>query len=199
MKWYQRVQVRATAFLLLVVTGIFGFTLFFILSNQINYRINSRMDEISRYAVLVASDIAMNQYVSDGSQVNYYQDARILVLNEQCRVLKDSANTRRGKTFINDDILTTLSGTATRVIDGVYGRIAVPIRDYRDSHVTGVVYVSLSLERQYWQIKSSLDAVVLVLILSWILICFLFAGTLAASFIPLAKIRRWLQDVINWH
>lgn len=209
MKWYQRVQVRATAFLLLVVTGIFGFTLFFILSNQINYRINSRMDEISRYAVLVASDIAMNQYVSDGSQVNYYeevdsmagfyQDARILVLNEQCRVLKDSANTRRGKTFINDDILTTLSGTATRVIDGVYGRIAVPIRDYRDSHVTGVVYVSLSLERQYWQIKSSLDAVVLVLILSWILICFLFAGTLAASFIPLAKIRRWLQDVINGH
>ena len=70
MKWYQRVQVRATAFLLLVVTGIFGFTLFFILSNQINYRINSRMDEISRYAVLVASDIAMNPYVSDGSQVN---------------------------------------------------------------------------------------------------------------------------------
>ena len=146
MKWYQRIQIRATIFLIIVVTGIFCFALFFVLSNQINYRINSRMDEISRYAVLVASDIAMNQYIGNtgsseyyeevDSMAGFYQDARILVLNDQCRVLKDSANTRRGKTFINDDILTALSGQTTRAVEGIYGRIAVPILDYSDSYLS---------------------------------------------------------------
>ena len=72
MKWYQRIQIRATIFLIIVVTGIFCFALFFVLSNQINYRINSRMDEISRYAVLVASDIAMNQYIGNTGSSEYY-------------------------------------------------------------------------------------------------------------------------------
>lgn len=209
MKWYQRIQIRATIFLIIVVTGIFCFALFFVLSNQINYRINSRMDEISRYAVLVASDIAMNQYIGNtgsseyyeevDSMAGFYQDARILVLNDQCRVLKDSANTRRGKTFINDDILTALSGQTTRAVEGIYGRIAVPILDYSDSYVVGVVYVSLSMERQYQEIQNSLDAVVLVLILIWIIICLLIGSVFMLSFKPLAKIRRWLRDVNNGH
>ena len=84
------------------------------------------------------------------------------MLNRQCNVRKDSANNRRGRTVVNDDILTALSGTAVTTVEGRYGRIAVPIRDYKEATVIGVVYVSFFLGQEYQKVLSSMDTIMTV-------------------------------------
>lgn len=205
-KWYRWVQTKLMLLSMVISLAIFGISYVLILNLQINYRINLRVTEINRYVVSVASDISMSQYVngsSDYSEVEsmagFYQEARILVLNRQCNVRKDSANNRRGRTVVNDDILTALSGTAVTTVEGRYSRIAVPIRDYKKATVIGVVYVSFFLGQEYQKVLSSMDTIMTVFILTWIMLMVMIGLVLFFGFSPLRKIRKWLREVLNGH
>ena len=206
--WYSSIRTRTILFLTLFIGAVFGISYFLIQDYQVNYKVNSRINEINRYAVLVASDISMSRYVNQSSSGEYeevdsmagfYQEARILVLSPQCRVLRDSSNTRLGKTMVNDDILTALSGTAVSVTNGLFGRIAVPILNYKSSDVEGVVYVSLTLDKQYQKARTSMDTIATVFILTWICTSLVTGLAVALAFAPLDRIRKWLKSVLNGH
>ena len=206
--WYHRVQTWVLLVLLTSSILVFGLASFLIRESQVDSRVSSRVNDISRYAAAVASDISMSRYLNQASSGEYdavdsmagfYQEARILVLNEKCRVQKDSANTRRNRTVVNDAILTALSGVAVTNIEGMYCRIAVPVRNYTSTAVEGVVYVSMSLEKQYARERSGMEIIVYICALCWIPLAAVIGVAIGVGFAPLVKIRRWLKKVLNGH
>ncbi len=206
--WYRRISVRVLLILFLGSLMVFGASYTAIRGLQVRSRLNTRVNEISRYAVVVASDIALNRYVHSepareyeeiDSLSGFFPEARILVLSKQCRVLKDTSDTRRGSTVINDDILSALSGKPSTAMEERYARLAVPIYVYNSTEVDGVIYISFSMERQYQQLQSMLDYTLVVHILAWFLMLLLISLTVIFSFKPLESIVRWLEKVLNGH
>ena len=204
--WYRSVPVRLLVGLILGTLLILGINFTINRNALIRDRVTARINEISRYAVAVASDISVNRYVSgdgisDYSEVDsmsgFFPETRILVLNVKGRVVKDSANTRRGRTMLNDSILTAMSGVSVTETEGRYARIAVPVFEYKTTDVVGVVYVSFGLDRQYETAKTSMEAVLLTTIIAWILMLLLMIPAVLSAFRPLKGISQWLKSVRN--
>ena len=70
-KWYSSIRTRTILFLTLFIGAGFGISYFLIQDYQVNSKVNSRINEINRYAVLVASDISMSRYVNQSSSGEY--------------------------------------------------------------------------------------------------------------------------------
>ncbi|MBQ7063722.1 MAG: ATP-binding protein [Firmicutes bacterium] len=207
--WFHSVQVRTIVILILASLFILSTGYYVIQDVQIKDRVNNRISEINRYAVAVAADISMNQYLDKTSSASAYNEvdsmagffpeARILVLSANCRVQKDSNNRRRGRTVINDDILAALSGTNAQRVEQAYVRIAVPIRAYKKDVVQGVVYVTADMQRQYQQSQRGLDTILITSILSFFSLLVVIILTVILSYRPLHLIREWLHQVLNGH
>ena len=206
--WYRSVPLRLLAGLVIGTLLIQGVAFMINRNAVIRDRVKARINEISRYAVTVASDISVNRYVTGAAVTDYsevdsmsgfFPETRILVLNVRGRVVKDSASTRRGRTMLNDTILTAMSGSSVTETEGRYVRIAVPVFEYKTTDVVGVVYVSFGLDRQYETARTSMESNLLTMIIAEILILALMIPAILSAFRPLDGISKWLKNVQNGH
>ena len=109
-----------------------------ILSNQIatSEYINTKVDNDST-TILAQIDMLTNIY-----------DGRVLIVDENCRIMYDTYNMDKDKTIISEEVINGFSGVETTSPDSEnnYLEMAIPIRHPNDktNTILGVLVVSVS-------------------------------------------------------
>ncbi len=156
--WYKSVRVRLIIGLLTVYILSIGLMCFMLLRNVSNKWTEQKIDEITRYGNYIAADIALNELIQGGLSQSleisgeatmfnqFYSYARVMILDENGKVIDDSCNTKVGTHIINDDTLKALSGRMVKQKRGDYMQIAVPITDYSETTIRGAVYILFAVK-----------------------------------------------------
>ena len=118
-----------------------------------------RTAEIQNQCLILCNQLSATNYLKEPisevvnaelSQLSNVYDGRVLIIDEDYRIVKDTFGVEAGKTIISPDVIKCFSGTATSQYDGEnrYIEITTPITEKVDgeTHVKGVVLVSMSTD-----------------------------------------------------
>lgn len=118
-----------------------------------------RTAEIQNQCLILCNQLSATNYLKEPisevvnaelSQLSNVYDGRVLIIDEDYRIVKDTFGVEAGKTIISPDVIKCFSGTATSQYDGEnrYIEITTPIMEKVDgeTHVKGVVLVSMSTD-----------------------------------------------------
>ena len=132
-----------------------------ILSSYESRAIQRRQTEILNQARIVSNQIATSGYMEGNREtveilraqigmLTTLYDGRILIVDDNFRILYDTYNLDDNRTIISEEILQSYKGEATTVYDSVnhYLEIAIPIINPNDEElgVLGVLVVSVSTD-----------------------------------------------------
>lgn len=116
-----------------------------------------RIAEIQNQCIILANQLAMTDYLdapvsevldAEMSQLANIYDGRVLIVDEEYKIVKDTLGMDEGKTTTAPDVVTCFSGKSTNYYDATakYIDITVPITSTDDEakEVKGVILVSVS-------------------------------------------------------
>ncbi len=215
---------RLRIFLIVFILGVVPCVIMrgVVLSNYETRVINLRTSEVQTQLRILANHLLTYNYLQDSSspvvdaeltQFASFYDGRVLVIDENLKVVKDTFDMASGKTVVSQDVVRCLQGgsraAATRYVkeDG-YLEVILPIsetkslenQDYaggtsQEQEVWGVLLVSVSTE----SIAATLEVLArranLLLLIMGVVVFSL--AVLAAAFLvrPLEKLTRAFGDV----
>ncbi|MBR5598128.1 MAG: two-component sensor histidine kinase [Lachnospiraceae bacterium] len=141
-------SLRVRIFLLLLVMGMIpGYiTRYTLLQNYEERAVNVKISEVSNQFKIIANHLLTYNYLQDPSsevinaelnQISNLYDGRVLIINKNFKVIKDTYEIGEGKTIISEEVVKCFKGENTTYYDDQYGYIemAIPIMDT----VTGTV------------------------------------------------------------
>lgn len=130
-----------------------------ILKKYENRAVSWRTAEIQNQCTILCNQLGAANYLKEPisevlnaelSQLSNIYDGRIMVINEEYHIVKDTFGIEAGKTIISPDVIACFSGTGTSHYDGEsrYIEITTPIVEKINdkNHVKGVVLVSVSTD-----------------------------------------------------
>ena len=116
-----------------------------------------RTAEIQEQCTILANQILKLEYMDNTtsdvmdaelSQFSNIYNGRVMIIDSEFKIIKDTFGTDEGKTMIAPDVITCLSGTSTQYYDAKeeYIDITVPITEVQgeDTYVLGAILVSVS-------------------------------------------------------
>jgi len=167
-----------------------------------------RIAEISEQCTILANQLANSNYLNNPvsdvydaemSQLSNIYDGRVMVIDENYRIVKDTFNSDEGKTMIAPDVIACFSGSGTNYYDSKnhYLDITVPITKTvkHSASVTGVILVSVStyiIDQTVNELVGKANAMLGVLML--LIVC-LGSFLVTQMLKPFDKIRRGIEDV----
>lgn len=158
-------QVRI--FLLLLVMGMIpGFITFTTLLHNYEERaVNVRISEVSNQFKIIANHLIHYNYLQDTSsevinaelnQISNLYDGRVLIINSNFKVIKDTYGISEGKTIISEEVVRCFKGENTTYYDDEDGfiEITIPIMDTvfaesgeeKNAKIRGVLLSSISTD-----------------------------------------------------
>ena len=179
-----------------------------ILSSYEERAVAWRIAEIQEQCTILANQLATSNYLQEPmsetydaemSQLSNIYDGRVMIVDENYRIVKDTFGSDEGKTMIAPDVLTCFSGTSTHYYDSEehYLDITTPITQNAGQklRVKGVILVSVSthiIEETLNELERKADAIIGVL-----LTVLLFLGVFLVTQMmkPFAKIQKGIEDV----
>ena len=118
-----------------------------------------RTAEIQNQCTILSNQLSAANYLKEPisevinaelSQLSNVYDGRVMVIDEEYHIIKDTFGVEAGKTILSPDVIQCFSGTATSHYDGEnrYIEITTPImeKENKESHVKGVILVSISTD-----------------------------------------------------
>ena len=118
-----------------------------------------RTAEIQNQCTILSNQLSAANYLKEPisevinaelSQLSNVYDGRVMVIDEEYHIIKDTFGVEAGKTILSPDVIQCFSGTGTSHYDGEnrYIEITTPImeRENEESHVKGVILVSISTD-----------------------------------------------------
>ncbi len=116
-----------------------------------------RTAEIQEQCTILADQIVKQDFMDEPmsevvnaelSQFSNIYNGRVMVIDEEFKIIKDTFGTDEGKTIIAPDVITCLSGTSTQYYDAKeqYLDITIPITEVQqnETYVIGAILVSVS-------------------------------------------------------
>jgi signal transduction histidine kinase len=124
-----------------------------------DYAIEVRTNEVQTQVKIIADHLLNYNYLLDNSsdvinaelsQLSNLYDGRVLIMDENLKIIKDTYGISEGKTIISEDIIKCYNGVATsKIIEkNGYIEIYVPIEEKTDDklHTVGVMMISVSTD-----------------------------------------------------
>ncbi len=116
-----------------------------------------RIAELQNQCTILCNKISLMNYLqyptsevvnAELTQLSSIYDGRVLVIDQNYRIIKDSFGASEGKTIVSPDVITCFNGTGTSQYDGKqrYIEITTPIVEHMSDQqlVRGVMLVSIS-------------------------------------------------------
>ena len=142
------------------------------------------------------SSVSINSKLEMFSSV---YSGRVMVLDLDFRIIKDTYNLDEGKTLISEDVFRCYQGEVSTQYnrDSQYLEMAFPIQGEDDDQIYGVVFVSASTN----EIATSIDVLEQreILILGIISILVVVLGYVLSGFLvkPLARVTKAIEDLTD--
>ena len=154
---------------------------------------------------LVAADIAATSYLdtmnsemieTELEQMMYTDSSRILVINRNCIIIKDTYDYETGKTIISEEVLSAFKGVANDIYDTETGRanITMPIYVSESDEIIGVLSITIAdtnVTDMYRYINRIFVAMILVFSMLALLLALIISNAIVK---PLERLN---QSIIN--
>ena len=167
-----------------------------------------RTAEVQNQCAILANQIGGSNYMEEPisevlnaelTQVSNIYDGRVMVIDRDFRIKKDTFGIEEGKTSISSDVLKCFEGNGTNRYDrkGRYIEVTTPIvvQKGKESEVIGVLLVSIStdiIEETLDTLSILANTLLLVIILLVIAIGVFYAGKMVQ---PFGRITQAIEDV----
>ena len=205
-------SLRVRIFFLLMIMGLIPghITRSTLLNNYEKRAINVKISEVSNQFKIIANHLINYHYLSDQSsevisaelnQMSELYNGRVLVINKNFKVVKDTYGISEGKTVISEEVVRCFRGEETTYYDGKDGFIemTIPIINNVDmeekGEIQGVLLCGIStdsialtisiLERKAFVLE--VVQAILILLTSWFVSKFLL--------LPFNKVTRAISEV----
>lgn len=148
-------KVKSLKLLIIVVIMIMGNAGLFICGKSLIYSyrnksVNNRAIEIKSQCNMLSTDIADSDFFTNTSneninsmlaQITYAYSARVMVVNKEFVIVKDTYKTEEGRTIISKNVIETYQGNPVTYVDTKTGYIdiSVPVYDMDGKTIIGVV------------------------------------------------------------
>jgi len=167
-----------------------------------------RTAEIQNQCTILSNQLSATNYLKEPisevinaelAQLSNVYDGRVLVIDEEYHIIKDTFGIEAGKTILSPDVIQCFSGTATSHYDGEnrYIEITTPIIEKvnEKNHVKGVVLVSISTDIIHDTLKE-LESKANLLFLMLMLVV-IVAGSFVANLMvkPFRTIANVIDDI----
>ena len=167
-----------------------------------------RTAEIQNQCTILSNQLSAANYLKEPisevinaelSQLSNVYDGRVMVIDEEYHIIKDTFGVEAGKTILSPDVIQCFSGTGTSHYDGEnrYIEITTPImeKENKESHVKGVILVSISTDIIH-DTLSELESKANLLFLMATLVV-IVAGSFVAYVMtkPFGEISRVIEDI----
>ena len=155
---------------------------------------------------LLAADIATTSYLDNAyselvdaelEQMMYTYSSRILVINKDCVIIKDTYDYEVGKTIISKEVLTAFKGSGTADFNAKTGRadITMPIYASESEEIIGVLNITIS-DTGVADMRRYLDQILVSLMLVFGMIALLLALVVSNAIVkPLDKLNKSIVNV----
>lgn len=179
-----------------------------ILSSYEDRSVAWRLAEIQEQCTILANQLANTNYLEEAvsdtfdaemSQLSNIYDGRVLVIDDEYKVVKDTFGIDEGKTIISSEVIACFAGDSTNYYNSQehYLDITTPITvtSGEEQYVIGVIMVSVSthiIEETLSELDSKGDWVIAAMMI--VLVTF---GTFLATRMmkPFDRIKRGIEDV----
>ncbi len=155
--------------------------------------VSQRQMEGSRYAHMIAAEISKEEDIHSGTSYYINSYTRVLVLDKEGLVQKDSFHVAEGDRIVNDAFKTALMGESVSLTEGSLYGVYVPIKEETSGKVIGAVLVLSDMTTLEMEIEDSEDRMILMAVALGIPAIVLFYLIALISMKPLRKIIYWLQ------
>ncbi len=145
--------------ILIIIIGMLPVTVYSFVSAKLflSNAISQRISELQSHATIISNLVVnSNFFASDDvtelnteiSQVAEVYKGRILIIDSDLKIVKDTYGLEDGKTIISKEIIKTFEGINNKYInnDGQYVEITVPIYHTDSREIVGVIFMSFSTE-----------------------------------------------------
>ncbi len=167
-----------------------------------------RTAEIQNQCTILSNQLSAANYLKEPisevinaelSQLSNVYDGRVMVIDEEYHIIKDTFGVEAGKTILSPDVIQCFSGTATSHYDGEnrYIEITTPImeREKEESHVKGVILVGISTDIIH-DTLTELESKANLLFLMAMLVVIVAGSFLAYVMVkPFEKISQVIEDI----
>ncbi len=212
-------SLKGRIFLILLVVGLIPCFImrYAILQNYERRAVNVRTSDISTQVKILANHLLTYHYLADPSsevinaeldQLSNLYDGRVLIINADLRIVKDTYGISQGKTIISEEVIRCLSGESANKYDRENGYIemTVPITETVDADLPVGTGEKVEVVRGVMLVSASNDSIIATmnsldrqaLVVESIVGVLIFVMTLAVSkylFAPFKKIIEALDQV----
>ena len=162
-------------FMLLVIGLVPLFLLFYIMTNSYESRlVTQRVDELQSYGTMISNLVVSSGYLTEqdspeveteAAEVAEIYHGRIILVDKDLRVVKDTYDLENGKTVISTEVVQCFRGKGSRYVNelGEYMQLTMPIIDSSSQKVVGVIIMSFSTKSLY-QLADSVRSRVFVVV-----------------------------------
>lgn len=212
-------SLKARIFLILLVVGLIPCFImrYAILQNYERRAVNVRTSDISTQIRILANHLITYHYLEDPSsevinaeldQLSNLYDGRVLIINADLRIVKDTYGISQGKIIISEEVIRCLNGESANKYDRENGYIemTVPITETVEAELPVGTGEKLDLVRGVMLVSASNDSIIATmnsldrqaLVVESIVGVLIFVVTLLVSkflFAPFKKIIEALDQV----
>lgn len=212
-------SLKGRIFLILLVVGLIPCFImrYAILQNYERRAVNVRTSDISTQIRILANHLITYHYLEDPSsevinaeldQLSNLYDGRVLIINPDLRIVKDTYGISQGKTIISEEVIRCLNGESANKYDRENGYIemTVPITETVEAELPVGTGENLELVRGVMLVSASNDSIIATmnsldrqaLVVESIVGVLIFVVTLLVSkflFAPFKKIIEALDQV----
>ena len=167
-----------------------------------------RTAEIQNQCTILSNQLSAANYLKEPisevinaelSQLSNVYDGRVMVIDEEYHIIKDTFGVEAGKTILSPDVIQCFSGTGTSHYDGEnrYIEITTPImeKENKESHVKGVILVSISTDIIHDTLGELESKANLLFLMAMLVV--IVAGSFVAYVMtkPFGEISRVIEDI----
>ena len=171
-----------------------------------------RTAEIQNQSTILSNQLGATNYLKEPisevinaelSQMSNVYDGRILIIDNEFRIVKDTFGAEVGKTIVSADVIKCFTGTSTSQYDSDnrFIEITTPIIEKTDdeSNVKGVILVSIStdiIHETLAELDNKADLLFIVLMII-VVVAGIFLSTMMVK--PFEKIAGVIDDITEGH
>lgn len=151
-------SIRLQLIVLMILAGMLPVVIVCIMLSS-TYRtqaISQKVDEMTTYGNIISNYVLTSSYLetkdsadvdNEVEQVSDVYQGRIIIVDNNLKILKDSYGLEEGKTIISEDVVSCLSGKGSQFVNdiGDYVQVTLPIVDSGKNNV-GVIILSFSIK-----------------------------------------------------
>lgn len=179
-----------------------------IMSKYEDKAVEWHMTEVKNQCVILSHQILTTNYLKDAtsevvnaeiSQLSNVYSGRILIIDEEYHVVKDTFGTEIGKTIVSSDVIKCFSGAGTERYDNKshYIEITVPVLEMEEgrAHTKGVILMSISsdiIQETLEELDAKADVLFGVLMFIVVVAGFFLAKLMVR---PFEKIVHFIEEI----